>query len=124
MLEKPTTGNKITAASKLFRGLLARAKAMGTAVFPATYGEANEQYVKMPSITNRKLGEVLDIVHEGCVQNGLPDLAALCVRADTRRPGDRYCLLPTWEQELEKIRNYPWASIDPDDMVVATRVKL
>lgn len=122
MLENPTTGRNISAASRLLRALLERVKLMKQDITTVTYGYANRTWVQMDSINTRKLGLPLDVVHETCIQNGLPDLAALVVRSDTGRPGERYCLNASWEREIEKIRNYPWDKVGT--LFVTLRVKM
>lgn len=122
MLESSTTGRLISAASKLLRGLLDRAKTQGTGVQTITYSEANERYVQMDSILTRHMGRVLDLVHETCVQNGLPDLAALVVNKATGRPGERYIFNDRWEQEMQRISAYKWAVVI--EIEVTIRVKM
>ncbi len=70
---------------------------------------------------NRQLYEALGEVEEECSRLGLPSLAALVVRADSRRPGDAYFQghsaqfrfrgeqVEAWRRELEAVKGavYP-----------------
>lgn len=68
---------------------------------------------------DRRLYAALGEVHGECVRLGLPSLAALVVRADSRRPGEAYFQgmaspyrgerVEAWRRELEAVKRaeYP-----------------
>ena len=68
---------------------------------------------------DRRLYAALGEVHDECVRLGLPSLAALVVRADSRRPGEAYFQgmaspfrgerIEAWRRELEAVKRaaYP-----------------
>lgn len=120
-----TTCRLATAAHRCVGPLLAKARQISmpeTRVILFTYGELNEEHVRMDSINDVNMGQVLDIVHHTCAQYSLPDLAALVVSASTGAPGERYRLSASWQSELDRIRAYDWSKVGRLDVAVNLRM--
>lgn len=78
---------------------------------PVFYSHLTRVHMGKGKMFQRGAGKFLDVIHDGCKQNGYPDLAALCVRKDTGRPGHRYVLLEDWEAEIKRVYEFDWSKI-------------
>lgn len=112
----------LSAATRALYALLDRATQQGDDVKFFTYSELNHEYINMETVATGHMGQVLDIVRQTCLQNGIPDLAALVVNKTTRKPGDRYLAHGNWEREVERIREFDWTSIRRLDTVLKVRM--
>lgn len=124
MLEFDVTTRLLTAATRALQALLERVTREGAEVTFVTYSELNNDYVKMDSVATASMGQVLDIVRETCLQNSVPDLAALVVNKATGRPGERYLASVNWELEVERVRAFDWNRIKRLDLVHRIRMLL